>query len=61
MDNLEEITHENIQSKRLEIINLFSAYKRRHLTLLGKITVVKSMAVPKLIHILSVLPNPTRH
>ena len=33
-------------------------YQKRYLLLLGKITVIKTLAIPKLIHILSVLPSP---
>ena len=46
--------------KKLEEIRLvFQAYKRRNLSVLGKITVVKTLALPKLVHALSVLPNPS--
>ena len=32
--------------------------KRRHLTLIGRITVIKSLAISKVAHILTSLPNP---
>ena len=48
----------NIQNKIGEITKLLNLYKWRNLSILGKVTVIKTMAIPKLIHILTVLPSP---
>ena len=39
----------NWEKKILEIEKLFNAWKKRDLTLFGKITVLKMLAIPKLI------------
>ena len=36
-------------------------WKRRNLTLIGKITIVKALLLSKLVHIFSALPNPSKH
>ena len=47
--------------KRLEDINrLLAQWKKRHLTLIGKITVIKTLAISKLVHIFNTLPNPPK-
>jgi hypothetical protein len=39
--------------------NCLKQWQHRKLTLLGKVTVIKSFALPKLIYVLSVLPLPS--
>lgn len=39
---------------------LLNKHKDRKLTLLGKVTIIKTLAIPKLIHILSALPSPDK-
>jgi hypothetical protein len=51
----------NSDNKLLEIQRLFTRWKLRGLTLLGKITVIKSLAISKLTHLLIALPNPPGH
>ena len=47
--------------KRLEHINrLLASLRRRNLTLIGKITVIKTLAISTLVHIFSALPNPPK-
>ena len=43
-----------IESVRKEL----SSWKHRYLTIFGKITVIKTLCLPKLNHIVSVVPNP---
>ena len=43
-----------LKSKKKE---LFS-WKYRHLTIFGKLVVIKTLCLPKLTHIVSVIPNP---
>lgn len=56
--NLGKIVSLNLDSKQKEIEQLFRSYKRRNLSIIGKITVVKTLALPKLVHALSTLPDP---
>ena len=58
--NMQHFNSVNIDSKITEIEKLLLAYKRRHLSLFGRVTVIKSMAVSKLINVLSVINTPTR-
>jgi hypothetical protein len=38
-------------------VAILKSWQHRKLTLLGKITVIKTLALPKLIHLLTSLPN----
>ncbi len=40
------------------MLSSFQEYQKRTLTLIGKITVVKSLAIPNLVHAMMVLPIP---
>ena len=40
------------------IMGVHNKWQHRKLTLMGKITVIKNFALPKLIYALSSLPNP---
>ena len=48
----------NLQGKIKEISNVLNRYKHRNLTIMGKVTVIKTLAIPKLVHVLTVIPNP---
>lgn len=48
----------NYQSKMDELKRLLSVWKRRKLTLYGRICVVKSLAISKIIHLFTTLPKP---
>lgn len=48
----------NYDKKILEIESLLKQWSKRNLTPIGRITVVKTLALPKLIHLFSSLPNP---
>jgi hypothetical protein len=47
-----------MKQKMGTIKGLLMSYGKRNLTTIGKLTVVKTLAMPKLIHILSTLPLP---
>ena len=49
----------NLEPKIDSFKNCLKQWQHRKLTLLGKVTVVKSLALPKLIYALSVLPLPS--
>ena len=55
IDNISEI---NINPKLVQIRKEIDQWKRRHVTSIGRITVVKSLIMSKLVHLLIALPNP---
>ena len=59
--NNNDITTLNIVDKLPHIEKEIIQWKRRHLTLMGKITVIKSLLLSKLVHIFIALPNPTKN
>lgn len=56
--NLEEMVEINYKQKLSKIKSLIGIWKRRYLTPLGKITVIKSLLLPILNHLFISLPNP---
>ena len=61
-NNLFPIIEINYDSKLKEIANVLKAYSKRYLSLIGKITVIKTLVIPKTIaYPLSVLPWPGSH
>ena len=56
--NLLKMTDLNFTPKLHEIEKLLLAYKKRNLTIIGKITVLKTLAIPKLVYLFTVLPAP---
>ena len=50
----------NYTKKIGEIENILSAYKKRSLSLAGKVTVLKTLAISKLIQLFTVLPSPPK-
>jgi len=50
----------NYSSKLGEVEQLLNSYSKRYLSLIGKVTVIKTLAIPKLVHLLSVLPSPAK-
>jgi hypothetical protein len=43
---------------KVKIKNIIQSWSKRSLTLFGKVTIIKSLIVPQLTYLLSVLPNP---
>ena len=56
--NLQECVKINFSQKMVEIKELIKRWNKRYLTPLGKITIVKTFLVAKLIHLFTCLPNP---
>ena len=56
---LENITELNLEPKILEMEKLTSIWRCRNLTLIGKITIIKTLMISKIIHILLSLPKPS--
>ena len=59
VSDLDNITSLNLTPKITEIDNLAKIWQIRNLTIVGKITVVKSLFISKIIHILLSLPTPS--
>ena len=58
--NLDKMKDINYNSKLSDIEKLLKEYKKCCPTLLGKITVINTLAIPKLV-LMSVLPNPDKY
>ena len=56
--NTEDVFKLNLEPKLNQFEVVLKQWQHRKLTLLGKITVIKTFAIPKLIYALSCLPNP---
>ena len=56
--DLNQITELNLNPKILEMEKLVSIWKVRNLTLIGKLTIIKTLMISKFIHILLSLPTP---
>jgi len=56
--DITDITQINLQGKIVKMQALLTQWKRRKLTLLGKITIIKSIVIPLITHLLISLPNP---
>ena len=53
------ITHVNFDPKLLQIEKKITQWRKRNLTLLGRITVIKSLLISKFVHLFTALPNPS--
>ena len=56
---MDDIVEVNYRKKIEEIKKRFSSWSKRILTTVGKITVIKSLALPKINHLIFSLPNPS--
>ena len=54
--DLETMTELNYKAKVTAIEKILQSYGKRRLSLIGKITVIKTLAVPKLVYAMKVLP-----
>ena len=59
--DLKDIVEINYLTKLEEIKRLLSTWSKRILTQIGKITVLKSLALSKINHLILALPNPSKH
>ena len=57
--DLKNVTEINIRPRLMQIEKEIVQWRRRHLTPFGKIAVIKSLLISKLVHLLAALPNPT--
>ena len=58
--NNSDVTECNYANKLKNIKNLLKNWRFRTLTILGKITVVKSLALSMLVHLFMALPSPSK-
>ena len=57
--NLQEMVHYNYREKIMEIRSQMTSWLKRYLTVLGRVTVVKSLLISKLNYLIMSLPNPS--
>ena len=57
--NLENITDNNIELKFAEMQREIMAWSKRDITPFGRVTVIKSLIISKIVHILIALPTPS--
>ena len=57
--NLDSILDINFKDKLSQIETLLAKWKKRNLTPFGKITIIKNLAIPKLLYVFLNLPDPT--
>ena len=55
----DDITQENYKAKVQDFKKTLNTWIARNLTIFGRITIVKSLALPKLVHLFSSIPNPS--
>ena len=58
---LSDIWEINLTKKLIEISSLLARWGRRRLSIMGRITVIRSLALSKLVYLFSCLSNPTLH
>ena len=58
--NEDNIFRANLEPKIKLFEKCLKQWQHRKLTLMGKITVIKNYALPKLVYVLSSLPDPTK-
>ena len=58
---LENITYLNCIERVIEMEKLLTNWNKRNLTLLGRVTVVKNLALSKIVHFLISLPYPPKN
>ena len=57
--NIDDIIKLNYGHKLRDVQNLLATWSKRNLTPLGKVTVIKTLAMSKLIHLFANLPDPS--
>ena len=57
----DKLIENNLLPKLNDFVNCLKRWNHRKLSLMGKVTVVKTSALPKLIYPLTVLDNPPVH
>jgi hypothetical protein len=55
---MSKMMDENFNPKTIKIKNILQLWKMRNLTPMGRVTVVKTLVLPIITHLLTALPNP---
>ena len=55
-----DMYHLNFDDKIKETDNLLRVWNMRTLSLAGKITIIKSLIIPKFVYLFSIIPNPPK-
>ena len=58
--DLKNMIELNYNPKVIAIEKVLHSFSKRRLSLIGKITVIKTLAVPKLVYVMKVLPSPSK-
>ena len=56
--DLKQIIQNNYESKVQIIKNTLNSYQKRHMFILGKVRVLNTSIIPKLVYLMKVLPSP---
>ncbi len=56
--DIDKIVELNYNPKIDSLKSVLREYCKRRLSLIGEVTVVKSLAIPKFVHLMTALPNP---
>ena len=59
--NLKEMIDLNYTIKINNIEKLLNGYRKMRLSLIGRITVIKTLAIPQLVYLMTVLPSPGKY
>jgi hypothetical protein len=55
---IEDLVKLNFEKKKQKIKDIVHSWSKRSLTLFGKVTIIKSLIIPQITYLLSILPNP---
>jgi len=55
---IEDLIKLNFEEKKQKIKDIVHSWSKRNLTLFGKVTIIKSLIIPQITYLLSILPNP---
>ena len=58
--NLDEMSDLNYNTRLTDIKNTLCQWRRRMLTPIGRLTVIKTLIIPKMNHLIPTLPNPDK-
>ena len=58
MEKNEDLITLNFEEKKQKIKDIVLSWSNRSLTLFGKVTIIKSLIIPQITYLLSILPNP---
>ena len=61
IDNFDNISDQNVEKKKIDIKKIINLWNARYLTPLGKVTIIKSLLISKITHVLLSLPTPSTY